>query len=101
MPCSDWGNPSRGVLDSENGDLRACISSLEKRNEKLAQMLCHTLSITAKSNVLMKQINKETKEWWDEHQKLDEKQHEKEVLASALAKLSPEERRVINKNRGL
>ncbi len=93
MPCSDWGQAA--YEDSKT------ISGLQKRNDKLARMLCHTLENCSHLQGVEKRLSPETKEWWAEHQVLDAKEREKELLASAIAKLSPEERKAVNKNKGL
>lgn len=97
MPCSD-GGWSRSVDDSE-------IRSLEKRNDKLARIACAAMTALEANGIedFILLENDEVREWWAEHKEFDRKRREKEaerkrlaqIRQDALAKLSPEERKVL------
>lgn len=96
MPCSD-GGPSYSDYDKQN-----------KQIKSLTQMLCHVCT-RADAGASWKTIlseNLNLKRWWAEHQEEDKRRLQaeqrdakiKKAKASALAKLTKEERTLLGFN---
>lgn len=96
MPCNDGGYSSQDDYE---------LRELKKRNDKLARIACAVmtaLEAEGHEDFIMLQ-NEEVREWWAEHKEYDRKRREAEaerrrlaqLKKDALAKLSPEECKVL------
>lgn len=100
MPCND-GRPINwdckcSYYSAEVSRLERQNEELIQRNDKLAQMLCSTCKFVEQST-LLRHLSKETQDWWQEHKKWDEERMQKELVVSALGKLTPEEQDALGK----
>ena len=99
MPCKDYEDYDRYA------DYQKDIKALEKQNDRLARIACKAMTALSADGhadfLLLK--DEEVREWWVKHQEADRKAREAELekqrliklKADALAKLSPEERKVL------
>lgn len=99
MPCKDYEEYDR--YDDYERDIKA----LEKQNNRLARIACKAMTALSKdghADFLLLEDD-EVREWWAKHQEADRKAREAEeekqrlikLKADALAKLSPEEKKVL------
>jgi hypothetical protein len=96
MPCRDYEDDNRWVEPQ-----------LREQNSKLARIACNALAAFTEADprAASKFLddNDEADQWWSEHQKADDaakaererKAAEHKLKNSALAKLTPEERKVL------
>lgn len=85
----------------ETGDESAARLSSEL--SKVTRLLCSACKVLQRSSIMWKtQYSDELQEWWEEHQKLKEREdreHERlkqDLLKkNALSKLTPEEKKVL------
>jgi len=92
MGCRDW----EGIVES--ADTRYATEraeKAEKRNDELSKFLCGMLDhLEASEFEHFIDRFKGLRDWWEEHKKLDAQQLER-LKSSALAKLTPDEKKAL------
>lgn len=102
MPCNGYSLAEEEALDREL-EIRKFGDTKDNILTRLACDYCKLIDQGTEENPLPKQVPKWARAWWKDHQRLDKRKKEskarrkaeKKLRESALAKLSPEERKLL------
>ena len=101
MPCRSYEDDYRTGSPTESWQYK----ELKENNDKLARIACKALTELVKSGYADFLVLKddEVREWWEKHQEADRKAQEAKaekariakIKKEALAKLTPEEKKIL------